>query len=80
MIARLNQGGQVTAPLRNVTYEGMTGYVMLVNNPDGRIGDSYLFNMFQGGGGGHQTLFSQLLRLFPPPRSMTPFRLSRPGA
>ncbi|MBI9090105.1 MAG: RHS domain-containing protein [Desulfobacterium sp.] len=49
MIARLNQGGQVTAPLRKVTYKGMTGYVMLVNNPDGSIGDSYLFNMFEGG-------------------------------
>ena len=49
MIDRLNEGGRVIAPLKKITYEGMSGYVMLVNNPDGTIGDSYLFNMFEGG-------------------------------
>nr|WP_319394655.1 RHS repeat-associated core domain-containing protein [uncultured Desulfobacter sp.] len=49
MIDRLNEGGIVTAPLRKVTHEGMTGYVMLVTNSNGNIGDSYLFNMFEGG-------------------------------
>lgn len=58
MIARINEGGEVTAPLRKVTYEGMTGYVMLVTNPDGAIGDSYLFNMFEGGKTGANVIVS----------------------
>lgn len=46
MIDELNAGKTVIAPLRLITYEGMTGYVMLINGP---TSDSYLFNMDFGG-------------------------------
>ena len=46
IIAFIQAGEIVTAPLELIRYKGMRGYVMLTNGPSG---DGYLFNMDNGG-------------------------------
>lgn len=48
IINMLAQYNSVTAPLQQIDYKGMKGYVMLGHSDNGSIGDSYLFNMDNG--------------------------------